>query len=71
MELALELKKKKLLYCISRRGTKELSSILISILGERIQRATITEIKQYEDLMQLDDPDLYAVMTAGSASIPQ
>ena len=58
-----EKKRKRLIFRSWHRGTKEMDLILGSFAERNVQNFTEAELAQYDELLQLSDPDLYNWVT--------
>ena len=54
--------KKKQLYWMCRRGTKELDELTLRYLNEYYDKASPQHRRAFEDMLQLSDPDLYQIL---------
>lgn len=55
----IENKRKQLIFRSWHRGTREMDLIMGSFADENISNFTEEEIKLYDDVLQIPDPDLY------------
>ena len=54
--------KKKQLYWMCRRGTKELDELTLRYLNEYYDQASTEHRQAFELMLQLPDPDLYQIL---------
>jgi antitoxin CptB len=66
MDPALELRRKRLLYRAQHRGFKEADLLIGGFAAIHIGSMTENEIIEFEALLQLPDPDLYAWLKGGA-----
>lgn len=63
---SLENKRKRLIYRSWHRGTKEMDLLLGTFADRHVPEFSVQELAQYEDLLQISDPDLYDWITEKS-----
>ena len=64
-----ETEKKKLLYRANYRGFKEADILLGGFLKENIDKLSDVELRQFENLLEAKDHDIYAWIT-GAMDVP-
>ncbi len=67
----LDERRKRLLFRCWHRGTREMDLILGRFADARIVDLTEHELSQFEELMEVPDPDLYAALTGAIAPAPE
>lgn len=60
--------KRKRLYWMCRRGTKELDELTLRYLNQYYDDATPEQQQTFAELLQLPDPDLYRVLSGIESS---
>ena len=65
----LDERRKKLLFRSWHRGMREMDYVLGTFANELIEKLSETELTEFEQLMQLPDPDMYKWLS-GAAEIP-
>jgi antitoxin CptB len=63
-------RRKRLLFRCWHRGTREMDLILGRFADAEITRLTDEELAQFERLIEVPEPDLYAALTAGAPLPP-
>ena len=67
----MEIYLKKLLFKASHRGTKEMDIILGTIAKKNLESMDIDNLKLFEELLEIPDPDLYKWFTSEDINIPE
>jgi antitoxin CptB len=67
----LEERRKRLLFRCWHRGTREMDLILGRFADARIVDLSEHELTQFEELMEVPDPDLYAALTGAIPPAPE
>ena len=67
----MEIYLKKLLFKASHRGTKEMDIILGNFAKKNLDTMNTDNLKLFEELLEVPDPDLYKWFTSDDTSIPE
>ena len=67
----MEIYLKKLLFKASYRGTKEMDIILGSFAEKNLETMNEENLKLFEEILEIPDPDLYKWFTSEDVSIPE
>jgi|TARA_Y200000002_G_scaffold296688_1_gene251276 antitoxin CptB len=67
----MEIYLKKLLFKASHRGTKEMDIILGNFAKKNLESMDIDNLKLFEELLEIPDPDLYKWFTSEDINIPE
>ena len=67
----MEIYLKKLLFKASHRGTKEMDIILGNFAKKNLDSMNTDNLKLFEELLEVPDPDLYKWFTSDDISIPK
>ena len=67
----MEIYLKKLLFKASHRGTKEMDIILGSFAEKNLETMNEENLKLFEEILEIPDPDLYKWFTSEDVSIPE
>ena len=67
----MEIYLKKLLFKASHRGTKEMDIILGNFAKKNLESMDIDNLKLFEELLEIPDPDLYKWFTSEDINIPK
>lgn len=67
----MEIYLKKLLFKASHRGTKEMDIILGNFANKNLESMDIDNLKLFEELLEIPDPDLYKWFTSEDINIPE
>ncbi len=67
----MEIYLKKLLFKASHRGTKEMDIILGNFAKKNLESMDIDNLKLFEELLEVPDPDLYKWFTSEDINIPE
>ena len=67
----MEIYLKKLLFKASHRGTKEMDIILGNFAKKNLDSMNNDNLKLFEELLEVPDPDLYKLFTSDDISIPE
>ena len=67
----MEIYLKKLLFKASHRGTKEMDIILGNFAKKNLESMDIDNLKLFEELLEIPDPDLYKWFTSDDINIPE
>ena len=67
----MEIYLKKLLFKASHRGTKEMDIILGSFAEKNLETMSEENLKLFEEILEIPDPDLYKWFTSDDISIPE
>ena len=67
----MEIYLKKLLFKASHRGTKEMDIILGNFAKKNLDSMNTDNLKLFEELLEVPDPDLYKRFTSDDISIPE
>tara|TARA_X000001036_G_scaffold183493_1_gene173467 strand:+ start:2085 stop:2321 length:237 start_codon:yes stop_codon:yes gene_type:complete len=67
----MEIYLKKLLFKASHRGTKEMDIILGNFAKKNLESIDIDNLKLFEELLEIPDPDLYKWFTSEDINIPE
>ena len=67
----MEIYLKKLLFKASHRGTKEMDIILGNFAKTNLEIMDIDNLKLFEELLELPDPDLYKWFSSEDSNIPK
>ena len=67
----MEIYLKKLLFKASHRGTKEMDIILGSFAENNLETMNEENLKLFEEMLEIPDPDLYKWFTSEEVSIPE
>ena len=67
----MEIYLKKLLFKASHRGTKEMDIILGSFAEKNLETMNEENLKLFEEILEMPDPDLYKWFTSEDVSIPE
>lgn len=67
----MEIYLKKLLFKASHRGTKEMDIILGSFAEKNLETMNEENLKLFEEMLEIPDPDLYKWFTSEEVSIPE
>ena len=67
----MEIYLKKLLFKASHRGTKEMDIILGNFAKKNLDSMNSDNLKLFEELLEVPDPDLYKWFTSDDISIPK
>ena len=67
----MEIYLKKLLFKASHRGTKEMDIILGNFAKKNLDSMNSDNLKLFEELLEVPDPDLYKWFTSHDISIPK
>ena len=67
----MEIYLKKLLFKASHRGTKEMDIILGKFAKKNLDSMNTDDLKLFEELLEVPDPDLYKWFTSDNISIPK
>ena len=67
----MEIYLKKLLFKASHRGTKEMDIILGNFAKKNLESMDIVNLKLFEELLEIPDPDLYKWFTSEDINIPK
>ena len=67
----MEIYLKKLLFKASHRGTKEMDIILGNFAKKNLESMDIVNLKLFEELLEIPDPDLYKWFTSEDINIPE
>ena len=67
----MEIYLKKLLFKASHRGTKEMDIILGNFAKKNLESMDIDNLKLFEELLEIPDPDLYKWFTSENINIPE
>ena len=67
----MEIYLKKLLFKASHRGTKEMDIILGSFAEKNLETMNKENLKLFEEILEIPDPDLYKWFTSEDVSIPE
>ena len=67
----MEIYLKKLLFKASHRGTKEMDIILGNFAKKNLDSMNTDNLKLFEELLEVPDPDLYKWFTSDNISIPK
>ncbi|MBP56478.1 MAG: succinate dehydrogenase assembly factor 2 [Rhodobiaceae bacterium] len=67
----MEIYLKKLLFKASHRGTKEMDIILGNFAKTNLETMDIDNLKLFEELLELPDPDLYKWFSSEDSNIPK
>ena len=67
----MEIYLKKLLFKASHRGTKEMDIILGNFAKKNLDTMNTDNLKLFEELLEVPDPDLYKWFTSDDISIPK
>lgn len=60
---SIEIKRKRLIFRSWHRGTKEMDLLLGSFADRYVPGFSAIELKHYDEILQLNDPDLYNWIT--------
>ncbi len=63
-----ETRRKRLIYRSWHRGTREMDLILGSFADKNVRGFLDDELRQYEEILELQDPDLYNWITGQEAA---
>ena len=64
-------RRKRLLFRCWHRGTREMDLILGRFADAEISGLSLNELAQFEELMEVPDPDLYAALTGAMPPAPE
>ena len=67
----MEIYLKKLLFKASHRGTKEMDIILGNFAKKNLDSMNSDNLKLFEELLEVPDPELYKWITSDDISIPE
>ena len=67
----MEIYLKKLLFKASHRGTKEMDIILGSFAEKNLETMNEENLKLFEEILEIPDPDLYKWVASEDVSIPE
>jgi antitoxin CptB len=67
----MEIYLKKLLFKASHRGTKEMDIILGNFAKKNLDSMNSDNLKLFEELLEVPDPDLYKWFTSDDIGIPE
>ena len=67
----MEIYLKKLLFKASHRGTKEMDIILGNFAKKNLESMDIDNLKLFEEILEIPDPDLYKWFTSEDINIPE
>ena len=67
----MEIYLKKLLFKASHRGTKEMDIILGNFAKKNLDSMNSDNLKLFEELLEVPDPDLYKWFTSDDINIPE
>ena len=67
----MEIYLKKLLFKASHRGTKEMDIILGSFAEKNLETMNEENLKLFEEILEIPDPDLYKWFVSEDVSIPE
>ena len=67
----MEIYLKKLLFKASHRGTKEMDIILGSFAEKNLETMNEENLKLFEEILEIPDPDLYKWFTSEDVAIPE
>ena len=67
----MEIYLKKLLFKASHRGTKEMDIILGNFAKKNLESMDIDNLKLFEELLEIPDPDLYKWFTSEDINTPE
>jgi antitoxin CptB len=67
----MEIYLKKLFFKASHRGTKEMDIILGNFAKKNLESMDIDNLKLFEELLEIPDPDLYKWFTSEDINIPE
>ena len=67
----MEIYLKKLLFKASHRGTKEMDIILGNFAKKNLDTMNTDNLKLFEELLEVPDPDLYKWFASDDISIPE